>query len=227
MPVIYGRSYQSLTDTIASFLRDEIEDFLTAEGLRVLELARVLATQINDVIKEALPHVRDLSQWLSKVAVIQMEHGLRPYYFTPNGVAVETYATETKMERMDLNLAGKTVRIHIRDKGTKLNRRKTCSKLVPDFIHGHDAAFLQRFVSHWSMYKHPITTTHDCFGTTLANVDTMQAELNDQWARFYSIDYLMRHWRMVSEVCKCDVPLPPMQDTLNRDMLGTNPYLFC
>lgn len=227
MPVIYGRSYQSLTDTIASFLRDEIEDFLTAEGLRVLELARVLATQINDVIKEALPHVRDLSQWLSKVAVIQMEHGLRPYYFTPNGVAVETYATETKMERMDLNLAGKTVRIHIRDKGTKLNRRKTCSKLVPDFIHGHDAAFLQRFVSHWSMYKHPITTTHDCFGTTLENVDTMQAELNDQWARFYSIDYLMRHWRMVSEVCKCDVPLPPMQDTLNRDLLGTNPYLFC
>ena len=59
MPVIYGRSYQSLTDTIASFLRDEIEDFLTAEGLRVLELARVLATQINDVIKE---HQRQASR---------------------------------------------------------------------------------------------------------------------------------------------------------------------
>ena len=227
MPIIYGRSYQSLADGIVNYLRDVEQNFLTKEGYRVMELARVLATQINDVVKEALPHVRDLSRWLSITAKVQMDSGLRPYFFSPNGLAVETYATESRGDRLDLNLAGRTVRLHVREKGTEINRRKTCSKLVPAFIHGHDAAFLQRFVTHWENYKHPIATVHDSFGTTLQHIDTMQAELNDQWARFYSVDYLNRHWCMVQEVCKRDVPPPPMQDTLDRNDLGNNPYLFC
>ena len=227
MPVVYGRSYRSLVDVIASYLRDDLQDFLTPEGLRVLELAQCLASELNTVVNECLPNCRSLSKWLAKTAAIQMDAGLRPYFFSPLGLGIETWATDGKQDVVELNLAGRKLKVSVRDKGTTINRRRTNSKLVPDFIHGHDAAFLHTFVNHWDAYKHPIATVHDCFGTTLENVATMGAELCDQWSRFYSVDYLARHRKMVQEVCKKDVPEPPMVNTLDPFRLGENPYLFC
>ena len=66
---------------------------------------------------------------------------------------------------------------------------KTRRRIVPDYIHSYDSAFLIRFVDHWSNYGHPIEVVHDCFGTTIDHVETMHRELQDQWARFYSTNF--------------------------------------
>jgi len=227
MPVIYGRSYQSLAETISFYLRDEISDFLNEQGIRVLDLARVLASTTNNVLKEALPNVRDLSRWLAKLSSMQIDAGLRPYWFTPNGLAVECYSTDTMYDRIELNLAGRKIAISLREAKAQLpNKAKTAKKLVPDYIHSHDAAFLQRFVSHWGSYKHPISCVHDCFGTTLEHGSTMRKELNDQWHRFYSVDYLTRHQGMVQALLGKEVPAPPIVGTLDRNKVGENPHLF-
>ena len=97
---------------------------------------------------------------------------------------------------------------------------------MPDYIHSHDAAFLQRFVSHWGSYKHPISCVHDCFGTTLEHAGTLRKELNDQWHRFYSVDYLTRHQGMVEILLGKEVPAPPIVGTLDRNKVGENPHLF-
>ena len=68
---------------------------------------------------------------------------------------------------------------------------------------------------------------HDCFGTTLENVETMRDMLCDQWARFYSVDYLTRHQGMVAAVTGADVPAPPIIGTLDRSRVGENINLFC
>jgi len=228
MPVIYGRSYMSLTETINVYLRDELNNFLNEEGVRVLDLSRTLASTINEVVKEALPHVRDLAKWLSTLSAMQIDAGLRPYWFTPNGLAVECYASESHVDRIELNLAGRKMTVSVREPSSlKPDKRKTARRLVPDFIHSQDAAFLERFVHHWGTYKHPINTVHDCFGTTLRHVSMMRAELNDQWARFYSVDHLERHRAMVSDLLKVPVPTPPRVGTLDRTRIGENPYLFC
>jgi DNA-directed RNA polymerase len=227
MPVIYGQSFETLRGKIAVYLRDEVEDFLTEEGLRIIDLAYVMASTINEVIKEALPHAGDLSRWLSQVAAIQIEAGQRPYWFTPNGLAVESFVTETSHQTLTMNLAGRRVFISMNEATNKVNKAKTSRKLVPDFVHSQDAAFLQRFVNHWGTYKHPISCVHDCFGTTLGNAATMRRELNDQWARFYSVDYLERHRLMVAEVTGRAVPAAPMVGTLDRQAVGENPFLFC
>ena len=129
MPVVYGRSYRSLVDVITQWLRDDLQDFLTPEGIRVLELAQCLASEVNNVIKEAIPNCRELSRWLSKTATIQMDKGLRPYFFTPLGLGVETWATEGKQDVVELNLAGRRMKLSVRDKGTTIDRRRTCSSL--------------------------------------------------------------------------------------------------
>jgi len=228
MPIIYGRSYLSLADTIKLYLRDEVQDFLTDEGLRIVDLSLVLATITHQVVVEALPHVRDLSRWLTRLSNMQIDAGLRPYWFTPNGMAVECYQSDTKQDQIELALGRRTITVGVRDAtGCPVSRRRTARKLVPDFIHSMDAAFLQRFVSHWGSYDHPIATVHDCFGTTLEHVGTLQSELNDQWHRFYSVDHLTRHQGMVEVVLGREVPAPPIVGTLDRSKVGENPFLFC
>lgn len=227
MPVIYGRSYLSLSGEIKMYLREEIEDFLTDQGLRVVDLALTLATVVNDVVKELLPNVRDLARWLTQLSNLQIDAGLRPYWFTPNGLAVECYSSETRADEIKLNLARRTIQISLstNDK-CKIDRRRTARKLVPDYIHSFDAAFLQRFVAHWATYRHPLSAVHDCFGTTIGNVETMQRELQDQWHRFYSVDHLTRHQGMVAALVGEETPNPPMVGTLDRNQLGENPFLF-
>jgi DNA-directed RNA polymerase len=227
MPIIYGRSYLSLAETIKLYLRDEVEDFLTEEGLRIVDLALVLATITTKVVNEALPNVRDLSRWLTQLSNMQIDAGHRAYWFTPNGLAVECYQSDSRQDQIELTLGRRTISVGVRDAtGCPVNKRRTSRKLVPDFVHSMDAAFLQRFVAHWATYDHPIATVHDCFGTTLEHVGTLQSELNDQWHRFYSVDHLTRHQGMVEMVLGKEVPAPPIVGTLDRSKVGENPFLF-
>jgi DNA-directed RNA polymerase len=227
MPVIYGRTYMSLSDGIKEYLRDEVKDFLVEDNLRVVELANVLASAINDVVNEAVPHAKDLAKWLGHLAAMQIEAGSRPYWFTPNGLAVESWCSETEKRSVKLDLAKTTISVCVRDAtGQKPDKARSSKKLVPDFIHSMDAAFLQRFVAHWKAFDHPIATVHDCFGTTLQHVGTMRRELNDQWHRFYSVDWLTRHQGVVETVLGREVPAPPLVGTLDRGSIGENPFLF-
>ena len=47
MPLIYGRSYMSMVDEVEIYLRDEVQDFLTDQGLRITELSRVLCSSCS------------------------------------------------------------------------------------------------------------------------------------------------------------------------------------
>lgn len=228
MPVIYGQTHMSMTDTIVRYLRDEVKDFLADEGLRIHELASVMASIMLSIAKEALPNYLNLSKWLAATAGLMMDKGIRPYWFTPNGLAVESYSESGDRDQMELTLAGRTVHFsHTQGTPGKFNRKRTARRLVPDFVHSHDAAFMQRFVSHWRTYDRPISTVHDCFGTNLGSVGILRKELNDQWARFYSVDYLAKHRAMVEALVQAPVPELPMVNTLERSRIGENPFLFC
>ena len=227
MPLIYGRSYMSMVEEVEIYLRDDIQDFLTDQGLRITELARVLSSCLFRVAKEQLPNLRNLSNWLAKGIKLQIEKGVKPCFFTPNGMQVESYGSSTTDHSIELLLSKRRVQVQARsNKGGKPDAAKTRRRFVPDYIHAHDSAFLLRFIDHWSCFKHPIQVVHDCFGTTIDHVDTMHRELLDQWARFYSQDYLAEHRRMIQGTTGKELEPPPIVGTLNRNKLGTNPALF-
>ena len=142
---------------------------------------------------------------------------------------VQSYSNVTERDFIDLRVANRAVRVEQRDQNKKVfNVQRTKRKMVPDYVHSMDAAFLQRFVCHWhDTYGHPLSTVHDCFGTTLDHVVTMRRELNDQWARFYSVDHLQRHKEASEASLQREVPAPPVVGTLDRERVGENPYLFC
>ncbi|MGB0352028.1 MAG: DNA-directed RNA polymerase [Synechococcus sp.] len=226
MPCIYRRSHLTMMERIGTFLRDEFHDFLV-EDMRVVELARTLASVIHESVCELLPQVASLHRWLATVAKAQIMHGLRPHWVTPNGLVVESYRTETEEESYFLQLSGRRVQVKIRDAtGQPPSRRKSMSQLSADFIHSQDAAFLERFIWHWSNYRYPMVSVHDCVATSLDKVALMRRELNDQYARFYSEDYLQRVRRGLKESCGIEVEEPPCVGDLDPAEIGENPYLF-
>ena len=229
MPVIYGQSFLSLKATVKEYLRDEVQDFLTDEGLRVTDLAQVLASAAHNTIKNCFPQVGNLANWLGTIGELQMKQGIRPHWLTPNGLMIQSYSNVTEKEYIDLHVANRTVRVQQSEQNKQVfNVRRSKRKMVPDYVHSMDAAYLQRFVCHWhETYGHPLSTVHDCFGTTLDHVVTLRKELNDQWARFYSVDHLAKHREASETSLLRELPAPPVVGTMDRERVGENPYLFC
>lgn len=230
MPVLYGRSHQTLIQGINEYLRDELDGFIDRENdnLRAFDLSICLSKYIHSSVKGLLPSVGALSGWLREIAKAQMDRGHRPYWLTPNGLLVESYSNQSNTQKFELMLSGRTVRFQCDDKeGTPLDRRRSLTKITADFIHSMDAAFLERFVWHWgNTYKKPIVTVHDCMATTLDNVDTMRLELHDQFSRFYSEDHLrIMHYNLEREL-GCKLPSPPRQGDLDIHRIGENGFLF-
>ena len=230
MPVLYGRSHQTLIAGINEYLRDELDGFIDRENdnLRAFDLSICLSKYIHQAVKGLLPSVGALSCWLRAVAKAQMDRGHRPYWLTPNGLLVESYSNSSNTQKFELVLSGRTVRFQCDDKeGTPIDRRRSLSKITADYIHSMDAAFMERFVWHWgNTYKHPIVTVHDCMATTLDNVVNMHLELHDQFYRFYSEDHLrIMHYNLERQL-NCHLPKPPRQGDLDSKRIGENPFLF-
>lgn len=230
MPVLYGRSHQTLLAGINNYLRDELSGFIDreADNLRAFDLSICLAKYIHRAVKGMIASVGWLSQWLREVAKKQMDKGHRPYWLTPNGLLVESYSGAAKTEKFELVLSGRTVRMQCDDReGQPLDRRRSLTKLAADYVHSQDAAFLQQFVHHWAnTYKHPIVTVHDCMATTLDKVAMMRDELQDQFARFYAVDHLdVMHYNLERDL-GIDLVRPPKIGDLDKNRIGENPFLF-
>lgn len=227
MPLVYGSTFMGMKDVITLYLREELANFRTEEGLRVVELATVLASEAMKVSKEVMPGVLDLQRWLTQLAKIQMKKEFRPHWYTPDGLLVEVFHSRTSLDEIKLVLTNRTVRIAARtNEGAPIDPRRSAAGIAAHFVHSQDGAFLRKFVNHWAGYGHPISTVHDCFGTTVDKVETMRAELNDQWARFYSQDYLTFLRGYVAALTELEVPAPPKVGDLDRNEIGENPFLF-
>ena len=227
MPLVYGSTFVNMQETITNYLRDELANFLTPEGLRIIELARVLAAEAYAVSKEVMPGVLQLQRWLVHLAKLQMDAGYRPHWYTPDGLLVEVYHSVTSEDEVRMVLTNRTVRVQARtNEGAPIDKKRSAKGIAAHFVHSQDGAFLRKFVNHWHGYGHPISTVHDCFGTTVDKAETMRSELNDQWHRFYSLDYLTFLQGYVAALTQGKALAPPCVGDLDRNEIGENPFLF-
>ena len=227
MPCIYGRSHQSMLRIIEEHCRDRINNFLTPDGIRVVDLAKTLGFAINAAVKVVLPSVNGLQKWLRVLAKASVDQGKAPSWVTPNGMRVLSYGMETNEHNMYLELSGRMMKISCGLDDGVICKQKSYSRLAADYIHSMDAAFLERFIWHWRSYEYPLVTVHDCVGTSLDKVALLRRELNDQFARFYSEDHLSNLKQRVEDETGERMPWAPYKNTLELQDIGENLHLFC
>ena len=227
MPLVYGSTFMNMKETITHYLKDELSNFLTPEGLSIVRLSAVLASEAVHVSKQVMPGVLELQRWLVKLAKLQMQKGFRHHWYTQDGLLVEVYHSLTRQEEVKLVLTNRTVRVTaMTNEGAEIDKQRSASGIAAHFVHSQDGAFLRKFVNHWHGYGHPISTVHDCFGTTVDKAEMMRSELNDQWHRFYSVDYLTYLQGYVQALTDLETPEPPRVGDLDRNEIGENPFLF-
>ena len=227
MPVIYGRSYRSMVQVLEEYCRDRVCNFLTPDGLKIVELAMVAARAIDTAVKKQLPGVDALHRWLRTAAKACLDSGMAPYWQTPNGLTVLSYSRETSEHKMFLELSGRAIRVACAVDDGPFSPKKSFSRLTADYVHSMDAAFLQRFIWHWKSYDYPIVTVHDCIGTSLDKVILLNEELCDQFSRFYSDDHLAATKARIEKKTGRTLPKIPCADTLELSSIGENCHLFC
>ena len=226
MPIIYGRSYQTLMQIMMIAVRDSLNNWLTTEGLKAYDLAKTMADTVQYYSHDILPGIGKLSQWLRDCARISIKNKRPPYWVTPTGWTVLSYAQQWTTEDTVLEVSGRRMRISCGNEDGPINTRKTYSRLCADYIHSMDAAFLQKFIDHWSCYDYPIVTVHDCLGTSLDKVSLLREELLDQFNRFYQTDWLNQMKSRIEKETGHRVPEPPIVGTLAPDRIGENRHLF-
>ena len=226
MPVVYGRAHSTVMINVGQYLRDEIRHFLIGD-LRIVELGTWLSSIISKETTKLLPNVGALGQWLKLLANTQLECGASPHWWTPDGYRVncDSYIKAT-CEGIVTTAAGPT-RMHLPEpEKNTLTRKVKAPKMVADYVHSMDAAFLRFFVDRWSRYEKPIVTVHDCFGTTLDNVGYLHQELSRAWRDFYQYDHLSGHMTDVLMEAGRKLPAPPIVGDLMLSQIGKNPHLF-
>ena len=225
MPYLYGRRYIGLLQTIRTWLYESSPGLTNEEGVRYQDLASLLAHYVHGAVREVVPTLQKLTNWLRYLGREQAAADQEPRWRTPNGMMVCCGERESVKKDMILDLAGRKVRIQTEEPDER-RPWKVKSSVGADFVHSYEAAFLQRFVSHWSGWEYPIITVHDCYGTTLEHWKLMRAELQDQWLRFYSEDHLASLHRRAQLVCGKEMEKPPCEETLDVKRIGENQYLF-
>lgn len=227
MPMIYGRTYMTLHDTVHVYLDRIANDLYLSGTLRVREAAQVIAQVVHHTVNEICPHIAELSHWLRDVARAYTKQGIRPYWVLPSGAQVESYSEDQERISIEYTLRRGRVKLQMRCNNGKLSLRGCGKRMVPDYVQSQDAAFLHQFVRHWyEVHGRPLVTVHDCFGTTLDGVGMMRRELCDQWARFYSEDPLKQLQVQVLLDTGVRLPNPDYRFTLDREKIGENQHLF-
>lgn len=228
MPIIYGRTHHTLIRTINNWFVAKHKSFYEPGGMKSTFAARGLAAVIKRAVQSIMPGVRDLSRWVKEVGRAQVEAGLVPHWVTPDGLVVESFKRkEGKVQLAELKLSGRRIIARYEDKeGAEF---APSSNSCANFIHSFDAAFLREVVNEWGSWGTPLTACHDCFGTTLEYVRGLRADLRLQFKIFYTPDRLriMRDYLQAEVGDRAYIPAPPGVRTLDRDQIGTNPYLFC
>ena len=225
MPYIYGRGHSSLVNTIYDWLYSETTHFLTEDGIRINDMAHVLASEVSQVLRDMAPGVRGLSQWLKYLGREMLKEGYRPQWATPNQMVVESWQPHLNNRRMTLDLAGRKILVSCWQEDE--SRKKVKSGIAADYVQSMEAAFLQQFVWHWSkITDYPIITVHDCFGTNLDSYNLMVEELCDQFGRFYVRDYVTELHATMEKTLKKKLKAPPLVGTLDPLTVGDNRALF-
>jgi DNA-directed RNA polymerase len=235
MPLIYGATMQSVRHALLQGYRLAAGNVVTEDGVRPMAMAVASSRLLWRAAHEEVPGLGSLGRWLQSLARLQIEAGMVPHWWTPDGMKVESFRQDTDLETVELLArGGRKVRLVMslrpdgwQEKPAKLRVRKTLSAVGPDFVHSMDAAFLRHAVAGWDG---PIEVIHDCFATDLDHIGKLNQHLLRSFASFYADDHMgelhRRAGAELPQVLRMRLPPPPRVGKAPLKGIGSNPYLF-
>lgn len=229
LPVIYGRTHNSIHRILVDHLAELIGSYYTPEGFNVVKLAHVLATPAYWASSETLPEATRFKSWVKEYARRWINAGVYCRWPSPNSLIVDRISRESSLVTYTLPIKGKKVTFMGRKQGG-LKLPSNYGAFSADIIHSHDAALAQRIVYNWPEDR-PIGAIHDCFLTSLDNLNKLHKHCLDQFRSMYQTDwlYLIDRYHfdhLPRQEGDRKTSTKPPRGGLDIARIGENPFMF-
>jgi DNA-directed RNA polymerase len=188
MPVVYGRTHNSIHRHLVDYLAELIGSFYTPEGFAVVKLAHVLGMKAYWATADTLPEVARWRLWVGEYTKRWLKAGVYARWPTPNGLIVDRVSRESSLVTYTLPIKGRKVSFTGRKQGG-LKIPSHYGGFSADIVHSFDAALAQRIVHSWPEDR-PIGSLHDCWLTDLSSLNKLHQHALNQFHRLYQVDWL-------------------------------------
>jgi hypothetical protein len=207
MPVIYGRTYQSVYNLVLEWTAAHLGKYQD-EGIPAHILSRALTQAVYYGAKEILPQIKALSAWMRWYINCWDAAGLDAKWITPNGMIVWRELYNTNLETYSLPVSGRTMQLSCRERGERKRPHSTGGHIA-DFIHSFDAALCQNVILQAG--RRPILSIHDCWLVGLDSVGWLHDTACQEMNKLYHRDWLTEQELFTEEQIGAQKKSPPAQ----------------
>ena len=138
---------------------------------------------------------------------------------TPSGFVVNQVRNKKEVERMELQLLGRTsLQVGVGDGKPCPTRHK--SSTAPNLIHSLDASILH---CSFQQFNEPFTVIHDSVLARAGDMGTLNRLVRETYQRIFTQDCWLSRF---GEAIKATEP-PPIVNTLDPDVVNQSTYFFC
>lgn len=193
----YGVTMSGIKNQIKFEVHKRDGEYLTIQNKHTY--VDYLATVISGSIKELMPGVAEVKDWLREIASLFSEANLPIKWTTPTGLKVVQQKFKQKQVRVRSFYGTAKLKGFAADGSLltmnvdtdKLDKVEQMNALVPNVIHSLDAAHLMKTVNACtSIGITSFHAIHDSYGTHAANVETLHRIIREEFVALYKGDYL-------------------------------------
>ena len=233
MTICYGSTRYSCTDFVVEDLtkrKDKGEDHPFKDD--VFKPASYLASVIWSCIGDNLQSARQGMDYLQSIAKIVAKEQLPIHWITPVGFPVYQSYPEMKSKRVKAMLMGEVIKPRINTELDTTDKLRMSNGVAPNFVHSIDSACMMRTVN--LCHKEGITNfcnVHDSFGTTAANVETLNKCLREAFIQVFTETDVLEDFKkdvekLIPEKLRTKLPQALIKGNLDIEQLRHSAFFF-
>ena len=233
MTICYGSTRYSCTDFVREDLqkradKGEQHPFTQDELKPCVYLAGLIWDSIGDNLKSA----REGMDFLQAIARVVCKDQLPIFWRNPVGFPVWQSYPEVRSMRVKAMLMGEVIKPRVNTELDTTDRRRMVNGVAANFVHSLDSACMMVTVN--LALQKGITSfcnVHDSFGTTAADVQTLNETLRDAFVKVFTENDVLADFKdgiseLVPEKQREKLPELPAKGNLDVEMLKQSEFFF-
>ena len=188
-----------------------------------------LARKIIQTVKKVCPKSSIIMEYLTNIAKCYGNEHKTIKWNTPSKFYVNQNYFIQNSKRIKTKIGTSTVRLSLNEETDEVNSNKSTRSFAANFVHSLDAANVHLALekSHKKGLKN-ITTIHDCFGSTAADIEEFIFSVKESFVEMYTFNVLDDLYdQSVQQLNKPrKLPTPPDLGDFNICEVLDAPYVF-
>lgn len=229
LTMAYGSQQFGLADRLTDWLMEKNPDVPVWDWQnKYTRPARYMARKMSLVISSQMKSCIDLETWLREASRRCLTKDKRVQWTSPMGFPVVLGVEMHGKQKTNSLMHGsrRWEQVDSTYEQGQLSARETNRAITANTIHSFDAALVHAVLLRCAENKMPITSNHDCFGTTAASATRLHRLLHGQLREIYATDWLTEVREEIQSRTGVRLKKPPHVGDLCHGEIGQNPYCF-